>query len=167
MVREAGGGSNDEEGCSECGAAAAGGGAADAAVAKNLAAVPGTVPELPDAYLVRPSDLQQLKDVGFAHVGFFDGSGHLLPYFSGMLDVCKTKGKDCSPSLSRLVRLLPQSKITPPPTGHCSALCMPLGHGDTSLLTRIAYCREITNHWSSCFTQRKNCLADKLGGLNN
>ena len=43
--------------------------------------------------MARPSGyLQQLKDAGFCHVGFFDGSGHLLPYFAAMLDVCLKQG---------------------------------------------------------------------------
>ena len=45
--------------------------------------------------MARPSGyLQQMKDAGFAHVGFFDGSGHLLPYFAAMLDVCLKQGDD-------------------------------------------------------------------------
>ena len=41
--------------------------------------------------MARPSGyLADLKAAGFAHVGFFDGSGHLLPYFEAMLAVCVT-----------------------------------------------------------------------------
>merc|ERR1711924_104454 len=40
--------------------------------------------------MARPSQyLDWLKAAGFCHVGFFDGSGHLLSYFSAMLDVCQ------------------------------------------------------------------------------
>ena len=43
--------------------------------------------------MARPSQyLDWLKAAGFCHVGFFDGSGHLLPYFSAMLDVCHKQG---------------------------------------------------------------------------
>jgi len=44
--------------------------------------------------MARPSQyLDWLKAAGFCHVGFFDGSGHLLPYFSAMLKVCHDQGK--------------------------------------------------------------------------
>jgi cyclopropane fatty-acyl-phospholipid synthase-like methyltransferase len=44
--------------------------------------------------MARPSQyLDWLKAAGFCHVGFFDGSGHLLPYFSAMLDVCHKQGE--------------------------------------------------------------------------
>ena len=43
--------------------------------------------------MARPSQyLDWLKAAGFCHVGFFDGSGHLLPYFSAMFDVCHKQG---------------------------------------------------------------------------
>lgn len=43
--------------------------------------------------MARPSGyLDWLKDAGFCHVGFFDGSGHLLPYFAAMLAVCHDQG---------------------------------------------------------------------------
>jgi len=43
--------------------------------------------------MARPAGyLDDLRAAGFAHVGFFDGSGHLLPYFEAMLAVCKDQG---------------------------------------------------------------------------
>ena len=43
--------------------------------------------------MARPAGyLDDLRAAGFAHVGFFDGSGHLLPYFEAMLAVCVDQG---------------------------------------------------------------------------
>lgn len=45
--------------------------------------------------MARPSGyMAQLKDAGFVHLGFWDGSCHLEHYFKAMLDVCLTKGDD-------------------------------------------------------------------------
>lgn len=42
--------------------------------------------------MARPIGYQkQIRDAGFVHVGFWDGSGHLFHYFAAMLDVCNTK----------------------------------------------------------------------------
>jgi len=44
--------------------------------------------------MARPTGyLQQLKDAGFIHVSFWDGSYNLEFYFKAMLDVCLTKGE--------------------------------------------------------------------------
>mmetsp|Transcript_22676 Transcript_22676/g.68050 ORF Transcript_22676/g.68050 Transcript_22676/m.68050 type:complete len:307 (+) Transcript_22676:180-1100(+) len=44
--------------------------------------------------MARPSGyLEWLRAAGFCHLGFFDGSGHLLPYFAAMLAVCTTQGE--------------------------------------------------------------------------
>ncbi|KAJ8605805.1 hypothetical protein CTAYLR_000541 [Chrysophaeum taylorii] len=45
--------------------------------------------------MARPSGyLQQLKEAGFSHCGFWDGSYNLEYYFKAMLDVCLKKGDE-------------------------------------------------------------------------
>ena len=45
--------------------------------------------------MARPSGyLDWLKAAGFCHTGFFDGSGHLLPYFAAMLAVRSPASRD-------------------------------------------------------------------------
>lgn len=45
--------------------------------------------------MARPSDyLAQLKDAGYVHIGFWDGSYHLEHYFKAMLNVCLEKTEE-------------------------------------------------------------------------